>query len=155
MKKFLLTVFCLCVCAFVATADVNINSAFPDANFREYVTQYDSDGNGVLSQAELDAVTTISITQNQNISSLVGVKYFTNLQYLYIRRNNLTTLDVSGMSKLEELICDQNQLTSIDMNGLTSLTMLYCSNNNLQTLDLTVLPNLESVHCNSNNLTSL
>ena len=39
---------------------IGINAAhFPDANFRAFVTQYDTDGNGYLSTAELAAITTM------------------------------------------------------------------------------------------------
>lgn len=155
MKKLLLTIFCLVAMALAANADVTINqSNFPDAIFREYVTQFDLDGNGALSQAELDAVTEISVTE-MNISSLVGVKNFRNLIRLYCGKNNLTTLDVSGLSNLEELFCHRNKLTSINFNGLTSLVAFYCLNNNLVSLDLRGLTSLQSCSCNVNNLTSL
>ena len=151
MKKLFLTIFCLVAMALAANADVTINqSNFPDAIFREYVTQFDLDGNGVLSQAELDAVTEISVNE-MNISSLVGVKNFRNLIRLYCGKNNLTTLDVSGLSNLEELFCHRNQLTSINFNGLTSLVAFYCLNNNLVSLDLRGLTSLQSCSCNVNN----
>ncbi|MBO4721319.1 MAG: hypothetical protein J5629_00120, partial [Muribaculaceae bacterium] len=97
MRRFSLTILAIVslgIFAFaedgVKAGDVNINATnFPDANFRQYVTQFDLDGNGILSQAELDAVTTISILQDNNIYSIVGVKNFRNLQYLYVRNNHL------------------------------------------------------------------
>lgn len=155
MKKLLLALLCLGTVALTASADVTINqSSFPDAIFRNYVTQFDLNGNGVLSQAELDAVTEVSVVE-MNISSLVGVKNFRNLVRLYCGKNNLTTLDVSGLSSLEELFCNGNQLTSININGLTSLVAFYCLNNNLVSLDLRGLTSLQSCSCNNNNLTSL
>ena len=163
MRRFSLTILALVSCVFfvfaeegVKAGDVNINATnFPDANFREYVTQFDLDGNGILSQTELNAVETISILQDNNIYSIVGVKYFSNLKYLYIRRNHLSSLDVSGMSKIEELICANNQLASININGCSSLTMLFLNGNKFQSLDLRNCNSLESVHCCLNELTSL
>ena len=52
MKKIfgiILCVLLIFLCAF-ALADVEINAAsFPDKNFREYVRQFDTDGNGSFS----------------------------------------------------------------------------------------------------------
>ena len=63
MKKIFGITVCLllvCICAF-ALADVEINETnFPDDNFRAYVVDwYDSDEDGMLSDAELENVTTI------------------------------------------------------------------------------------------------
>lgn len=52
-----------------ANDDININDAFPDKNFRDYVRRFDTDRNGNLSKVELDNVKKISIN-NQSISSL-------------------------------------------------------------------------------------
>ena len=59
MKKFfavILGVFTLSVVCSCSWADVAINATnFPNEVFREYVRQFDGNGNGVLSDKELEA----------------------------------------------------------------------------------------------------
>lgn len=65
-----------------ALADVAINSTnFPDDNFRTVVETFDKDGNGTLSTAEIEAVTSIDCSNN-SIQSLKGIEYFTSLDAL-------------------------------------------------------------------------
>jgi Leucine-rich repeat (LRR) protein len=54
--------------------------------------------------------------------------------YLGCQNNQLTTLDVSGLSALVYLDCDTNQLTTLDVSGLSALVYLDCDTNQL-TLD--------------------
>lgn len=93
--------------------------------------------------------------QNKNITSLAGIEYFTYLEFLDCRGNQLTTLDVTKLTSLMFLVCNDNQLTALDVTGLTSLMDLVCSGNQLTTLDVTGLTNLTSLHCNDNQLVSL
>ena len=52
--------FVLTCCAAFALADVEINEInFPDANFRTVVNEFDTDGNGTLSEEEIGNVTQI------------------------------------------------------------------------------------------------
>ena len=87
-----------------AYGEVVIDSTtFPDGIFREYVKSFDVDKDNLLSDKEIDAVTSIYIggysevgydrdmstgifipvyTSKYNVNSLKGVEYFTNLQIL-------------------------------------------------------------------------
>ena len=71
----LLAALCL---AGAAMADVAIDkTTFPDANFRAYVKDnFDTDGNKVLDDDEIDAARDISCG-GQNIASLQGIEHFT------------------------------------------------------------------------------
>lgn len=93
--------------------------------------------------------------QNKNITSLAGIEYFTDLEILDCMGNQLTTLDVTKLTKLTGLICAGNQLTTLDVTGLTNLTTLICSGNQLTALDVTKLTNLTDLECNDNQLVSL
>lgn len=93
--------------------------------------------------------------RNKNLTSLVGIEYFTNLYNLDCRYNQLTTLDVTKLTNLEVLDCRGNQLTALDVTGLTSLKNLFCSDNQLTTLDVTGLTSLTYLECNGNQLVSL
>ncbi len=107
--------------------DVVIDEAhFPDEFFRESVRRFDTDGDGVLSAAEIAAVTEIYATEYR-ITSLQGIEYFTALQSLSCQYTNLTKLDVSKNTALAELHCDNNQLTTLDLSNCPSLGDSYFS----------------------------
>jgi Leucine-rich repeat (LRR) protein len=66
---------------------------FPDSVFRSYVeTNFDTDGNGVLSSEEINAVTSIE-NSTEKYSSLQGIEYFTKLTSLVCSDNKLTKLE--------------------------------------------------------------
>ena len=64
-----------------ANGDVAVNATnFPDSNFRAYVSEnIDTDGNGVLSSSECEAVIQMNVAVRE-ITSLKGVEFFTGLQ---------------------------------------------------------------------------
>lgn len=93
--------------------------------------------------------------QNKNITSLAGIEYFTDLETLDCMGNQLTTLDVTKLTKLKFLVCNDNQLTALDVTGLTSLKNLICAGNQLTTLDVTGLTSLTDLECSDNQLVSL
>ena len=176
----LLVVFLLAASA-PAAADVPIDAEhFPDAAFRDYVKDFDLPGkdgktDGVLSDEEIAAVKVIVINNDQ-IRSLKGIEYFTELEELrcidtkltfldlsqntalvslyWHNYNLMTTLDVRS-TKLEELYCHGNQLTALDVSGCTALKKLYCNGNVLTVLDTSKNTALESLDCNENQLTAL
>jgi hypothetical protein len=57
------------------------------------------------------------------------------VEYLFLRNNALTTLDVSSIYALVELRCSNNQLTTLDFNGWhPTLNWVDCSHNQLTAL---------------------
>ena len=106
---------------------VEINTTnFPDATFRDYVQQFDTDHSGSLSSDEIAVVTQINVI-NKSISNLTGIEYFTALEKLECYYNQLTSLDVSQNTALTYLECSYNQLTSLDVSENAELNTLNCS----------------------------
>ena len=149
----LLTLLFACQCAM---ADVTINSTnFPDANFMNKVKQFDTNNNGVLSTAELNAVTSMYL-YNCSIYKIDGIRYFTNLVSLNCESNYLSSIDLSYNTKLESLSCrsQHGKLNYIKLP--VSLKELDCSyNQNIGSLDLSGLVNLQTLKCTFCGLTSL
>ena len=127
---------------------------FPDANFRTYVSTFDTDKDDCLSPAELAAVKDMILIGN-SIGDLTGIEHFTALTKLDCRRNQLTSLDVSKNTALKVLNCNNNPLTSLVLGGNTALTQLSCINNQLTSLDLSKNTALEELDCGDNQLASL
>ena len=106
---------------------------FPDAAFRAYITKFDTDKNNSLSQKEIESVTEIDVSSDtygvaQKISSLQGIKYFTNLEELSCSNHDLSELDVSALKKLKRLYCSNNpKICSLDVSQNTKLETLSCS----------------------------
>ena len=138
------------------TLGVMINSTyFKDAAFRTYLSDtYDKNGNGALSTAELNAVTSINVS-GRSIKNLTGIGYFPYLKNLNCANNSLATLDLSGNANLQVVNCAGNSLTAIDLSANASLTRLNCSNNKLTELNLDSCTALATLNVKNNPLTTL
>ena len=151
-KKFsaVLTVFVLaCSCAW---ADTTINAgSFPDSTFREFVSNFDTNNDGILQDSEIAAVETINV-RGMGISSLEGIGVFTALKNLRCSSNNLTALDLSGNTLLESLACDENRITALNLTACKNLREVFCTSCGLQDLDITGLTALRELYCYTNSL---
>jgi uncharacterized repeat protein (TIGR01451 family) len=78
-----------------------------------------------------------------------------NLTTLYLfSNNNLSSLNLTGLTQLTTFFCVNNNFSNINLSGLESLTFFDCSYNNLTTLDISDL-NLLELNCSNNNLSNL
>lgn len=136
--------------------DVAINAVnFPDDVFRNDVVKLkDTNGDGFLSGKEIADVRDISCA-DAGISDLTGIGYFTALETLDCRGNDLTELDVSRNMKLTYLSCYDNRLTALDVSRNPELSKLNCSANQLTALDVRNNAKLSSLSCDKNRLTEL
>ena len=152
---------------------------FPDLYFRAYVKNFDNNDDGYFSDSEIEAVTSFgwvggphpdnnpynseatgTLIQNGNlwakIKSIEGVKYFKNLEWLYVYNDKIENIDVSGMTKLGDLRCYGNKITSINAYGCTSLWNLEAYDNELTSIQLADCPKLQKLNISNNTkLTSL
>ena len=159
--------------------DVEINETnFPDDAFREFVTQYyDTNGDGTLQVAELEAVTEI-VLDDDYVTNIIGIKYFTNLASLTCFCRELEDLDVTGCANLESLlIADADyiesldvsnctnlrklmcfmclELNSLNVSGCTKLESLICAHTSVEELDVSSLTNLKKLICSYSPVRSL
>ena len=135
-----LVMFCM-----AASADVKIDSKnFPDANFREYVRQFDTDQNGSFSEEEIQNTTAFYYCSNKGIASMKGVEFFTALTSISCNKNQLTELDLSKNTALKTLDCTMNQLTQLKLNS-SELVYLVCWSNKLTQLNISKCPKLDQL----------
>ena len=142
---------------------------FPDEAFRDYVfVNFDTDGDGFLSDEECNAVTSIELVTDE-IESLEGIEFFPNLEslcaYASVVHNDyingcygtgiLKALDVSNNLLLKTLRVEGNKLTSIDVSKNTQLEYFHVSANLLTELDLSHNGELKNLQCIGNNLSGL
>ena len=137
------------------------NKHFLDQNFYNCVIEeYNKENNASfpytanLTDEQLGSIKSVSCT-NENVSSVNGIQYLTNLEILNLYKNLLTSLDVSTNTKLEKLSVDHNQLTSLDIGNNVNLKSLMVSNNQLTNLNVRNNEKLEYLYANNNNLKEL
>lgn len=126
---------------------------FPDEIFRAYVSENFDDGDSILTQTEINAVSSISVS-SMGISDMSGVEFFTNINVLNCSGNNLTSLTVNSLH-LQYLVCEDNDLTSINIDNAPNLLTLDCRNNNLTVLDISNHSSLSAMDCSNNQITNL
>lgn len=141
--------------AFAAGTEVAINATnFPDPAFLEFVKQYDTNGNNVLSTDERNLVHILDV-RNSGIKDLTGIKWFPELSQLWCSKLGLEKLELSENKKLGTLDCSENNLTQLELSQNTELTYLNCSENKLTKLNLPVSAQLAQLICYDNQLSAL
>lgn len=134
-------------------------NSFPDTKFRNYVKNFDTDGDGALTEEELNKVEIIDVdykeTDKKKISSLQGIELFTNLKYLYCSDNELTELDIRKNTLLTILYCNGNNLSSLNVRKNTALINLECGSNKLEELVTSKNTKLEHLNCSENQIKEL
>ena len=144
---------------------------FPDSVFRAYVSNnFDKDGNGYLSDSEIQDVTTILFMQTP-LTTLKGIEHFPMLETLYCIKCGLDTLDVSHNTRLVSLFCSGNNLETLNISQNTALEVLNCGcytsepssyffysgidGNRLSALDVSHNTALRQLYCGYNALNAL
>ena len=92
---------------------------------------------------------------SNNQLTALNVQGLTALENLSCYGNQLTELNAQGCTALQKLDCGYNQLTELNVQGLTALQWLYCSNNQLIALNVQGLTALKELYCYGNQLTEL
>ncbi|WP_125723689.1 DUF7619 domain-containing protein [Flavobacterium ustbae] len=165
MKKLYFVILACCFYNFSTAQIINI----PDINLRMKLMSLNLDTNSNF-QIEINEALALNFLDisNQNINSLQGLEYFTNLQYLNCSNNpilmnvdfnvfkKLTYLNYSYIQSATSIIIENSNLTTLVLDGLTSLDYLQCNaNKNLTSLSIEGAINLTTLWCNNNSLTSL
>ena len=129
----------------------------PDPNLKNVLlNRVDTNFDGEVQQSEAEMLQVLD-ARSENISSIVGLEAFINLEEIDCAGNNISDLSpISGLTNLRELDCRVNNISSLDfINNLTNLEVLICNTNNLNNLDVSALSNLRELRCNINNIGSL
>ena len=160
--------------AFSSTAmagSVVINPTnFPDDNLREYLLDFDWDGNGILEGDEYDSLGEPWIT---DVTNFKGLELLSSIWFLHIGYSSpdenplatvVKTIDLSMLPDVEYLYVYGNYgLETLDISHNTKLRSLYISDcpvlkdikwsSSLQRMDLTDLQSLSTI--NGNDLPNL
>ena len=162
----------------VKAGSIAIDEAhFPDQIFREkFIAKFDEDGDYMLSADEISEAKDLDLHDMTTISSLEGIQYLTNLQFLSIDSSSISDLSPVTNSSLKELNCNSSKVTSVDLTRYPNLEVFTCPNTSISSLDVskneklymlfayntpiskldvTNNPNLKQLSCNKTGLTEL
>ena len=134
--------------------DPTLVKMFPDAAFRAYLKEnFDTDGDGCLSDEELAAVTEMDCS-GLGIASMDGLEYFENLEKLDCSDNALTALSVSSCEKLVWLDCSDNGISSLYLRN-QAFEELYLGGNPLTSMQLSSAETLRVLDIHDTDMTSM
>ncbi len=141
---------------FLGGQDIPINETiFPDAKFRAIVSGLlDPNGKGKAEYYDFIEIKELEI-QDEDITSLKGLEFFTELHLLDCSGNELKSLNLAGNSFLQSLFCSHCELTTIDVSRNPELQNLICGGNRLTTIDVKNNPKMTWFNCADNQLTTL
>ncbi|HIW84592.1 MAG TPA: hypothetical protein H9873_09745 [Candidatus Dorea gallistercoris] len=104
---------------------------------------------GNVDLTALSEVTEVWVVGQQELTGL-NVSGLSKLTRLTCQSNQISSLNVSGAGNLEYLDCQSNQISSLDVSGLTKLSNLRCAINNIEVLDMKGLTGLKEVWITGN-----
>ncbi|MDR1222554.1 MAG: hypothetical protein LBL07_06705 [Tannerella sp.] len=94
---------------------------------------------------KVSIVSDVDISLYSAVSDLTGLEAFTNLEYLYVAGNSMTTIDVSANTKLKVLSAYNSPVASIKFGSNRELFVIFLSflfGNSMESLDIS--------HCSPN-----
>lgn len=122
-------------------------------NFSGNNIAIDANGDGEIQNSEAQQVGRLGVS-SCNIASVEGINSFTNLRQFHCDNNQLTTLDISGLTLLNNLFARNNNLTSINF-GPSKPVWIEVQNNQLTVLNFPSTIRLQKLNYTNNNVTNL
>jgi len=117
---------------------------FIDPIFEAEVRKVIDKPNGDISKRDVEGI--MSLNLNKDITNIVELKYFTNLEELSIDGSNLENIDLSSNRKIKRISgFDIKELNIKNNSALTHLDLFHCPS--LNELDLSRNPLLELLAC--------
>lgn len=130
------------------------SSDYVAKNLRGQWVKIDTNNDRQIQVTEAQEISELYL-RTSDISSMQGIEHFSNLKYLDVFSNNISTLNLDNNINLKTLICDNNNLTGLDLSKNLVLEYLSCSWNNIIGI---ILPNsnvLQKIHCMNNQISNL
>ncbi len=144
--------------AFAAPVEepTDVTEKFVDETFRNKILELiGKEAGDRIYDTDLSGIKTLSVSSKQ-ITDISGIEYFVSLEDLDVGYCSLTALDVSSLKNLKMLNCYENNISELEICGLTELTGIVCYNNHeLTKLTISDLPSLIFLSCFGTEITSL
>lgn len=111
---------------------VNVADKISDSVLKGLLASADTDGDGKISFSEAAALKTLEYEDGSEkpVRSLDGLEYFTGLERIVLKGNELDTLDFSGRTALKYLDLSNNaSIDTVSVKGCSNLAEMYVSFN--------------------------
>lgn len=136
-----------------------------DVNFEQALIDLGKDTNGLngnILLKDAEAIESLNLSDplnnsllpnvNSKISNISEVKYMTNLKALVAFKNNISSIDLTKLTKLAELDLSYNNIHSLNLNENILLFRLVLTNNLINVIDISKNINLIALDLGGNNL---
>lgn len=105
------------------TLEINEKN-FPDETFRKYISKkFDKGKKGFLTKEEIYAVRKINVS-HKNITSLIGIEYFKNLEHLNCKYTKIKDLHIRSNPELKRLDCKGTDIKELEIGNNANLKYL-------------------------------
>lgn len=128
---------------------------FPDAVFRQILSSFDLDSDGILSREEMGQISELQLSDRSDLLSLEGIHHLVGLKRLYIARTGVTQLVLGRTLQLTHLDCSQIPMKTLDLQGQDKLEVLDMSMNPEMNVSLGDVSQLRSFSCRGAGFTQL
>lgn len=134
----------------------DIFAEMPDENFRSFCKRYDYNKDGKLSQneaLEVSVLNMVDLISFSACSSIVGIEYFQNLEYISWHASEPVEVDLSKNRKLKEVILWN--ITSLTLSKQPALQQIFCRDCTFDNIDISNCTALEWLECKGGKLTNI
>lgn len=128
---------------------------FPDAVFRQILSSFDIDSDGILSKEELKQISELQLSDRSDLLSLEGIHHLVYLKRLYMARTGVTQLVLGSTLQLTHLDCSQTPMKNLDLEGQDELEVLDMNMNPEMNVSLGNVSLLRSFSCRGAGFTQL
>lgn len=128
---------------------------FPDAVFRQILSSFDLDSDGILSREEMSQISELQLSDRSDLLSLEGIHHLVDLKRLYVARTGVNRLVLGSTLQLTHLDCSQTSMKNLDLQGQDELEVLDMSMNPEMNVSLGNVSQLRSFSCRGAGFTQL
>ena len=133
-----------------------LTTSISDAAFEQALIDlnFDEELDGVVLNSRIEIITNLTLDE-KGISDLSGIENFRDLENLNVRRNNLSSVNVSSNKKLKFIWCEDNTINELNLDGLAILEKVGADRNSLSNIDVSSNGALQLLTLSENNLNSI
>ena len=109
--------------------------------------------NNKITYGEVKNITEFDVPALKDIETAGGLEFLVNLEYLDLGgAKNLTSLNVSTLTKLKKLVATKGKLTHVDLTNCPNLESVFMDGNKLESVAFGQHPNLTRISMSKNKL---
>ncbi len=121
-----------------------------------FIHSLDQNKDSEISLQETQSVISMWVNYNNTITSVDEIKYFINLENLYLELTSITSLEVTNLSNLKYLNCSYSNVNSIDLsNNLLLENVNLYNSSKISNVDLSKNTKLKAINFSGTNISTI